>query len=172
MFFDNDEKGVKQQRKNEREKVSLLDEVSEKIQFNPSLHLIDDSRVKKKYDQYKKRDKQTKMKQKHAEKEQAYIKEYNELMNDNLIKEFHTTKSPHLVFNHKWYQQFKNNIVMLKSPEEIMVNSKQQVHYQIDFIGSKVDYTQKGKLWILHPSNTPMNTIFHHSQFKGYLPYT
>jgi len=42
------------------------------------------------------------MKQKCVEKEQAYIKEYNDLMNDNLIKEFHKTKSPHLVFNHKY----------------------------------------------------------------------
>ena len=85
------------------------------------------------------------MKQKHTEKEQSCIKEYNYLMNDYLIKEFHTTKPPHLIFNHKWYQQFKNNIVMLKSPGEIMVNSKQQIYYQIDFFGSKVEYTQKGK---------------------------
>ena len=90
----------------------------------------------------------------------VYVKEYNDLMNNNLIKEFHTTKLPHLVFNHKWYQQFKNNIVMLKSPEEIMVDFKQQMHYKIDFFGSKVEYTRKGKFWILHPSSTPANTIF------------
>ena len=53
ILFDNDGKGVKRQCKNDAEKVSLLDEVSEKVQFNPSLHLIDDSRVKKQYDRYK-----------------------------------------------------------------------------------------------------------------------
>ena len=35
ILFDNDGKGVKRQCKNDAEKVSLLDEVSEKVQFNP-----------------------------------------------------------------------------------------------------------------------------------------
>ena len=142
-------------------KVGLpLDKVSGKVQFNPALHIIDDGEVPKKYDHYKKRDKRKSMKRKQLEKEQAYVKNYNNLMNDNLTKEFYSTKSPHLVFNNKWYQQFKNHVVMLKSPKEIMVNSKGQVHYQTDFFGGKVKYTQKGKFWILHPSSTPKNTIF------------
>ena len=41
------------------------------------------------------------------EKEKRYEEDYNNLMNTNLIKEFYTTKSPHLLISRKWFQRIK-----------------------------------------------------------------
>jgi len=135
-------------------------EVAPKIEFNPSLHSLVKKDSPQTKHRFEKRDKQRKHKRKRLLKEQIYVRNYNDLMNNNLIKEFYTTKSPHLLFHNKWFQKIKNNVVMLKCAKEVTVDSKRMMHYKIDFFGDKVSYTQKGNLWILNPNNTPTNCIY------------
>ena len=48
-----------------------------------------------------------KIKRKRIEKEQIYVQSYNDLLLDNLEKETHTTKSPHLVIGYKWFKKIQ-----------------------------------------------------------------
>lgn len=142
------------------ERKTSYNKVSPKIEFNPSLHSLIKNNSSKTKHRLEKRDKQKKQKRKRVVKEKSYVRDYNDLINTSLDKEFHTTKSPHLLLNNKWFQKIKNNVVMLKCAKEVSINSKRMIHYNIDFFGDKVDYIRKGNLWILNPNNTPTNSIY------------
>lgn len=144
----------------EIERKSRAENVAGKVQYNPKIHSLAKKNKHKKFDRFKKRDKQKKIKRKRIEKEKNYVQNYNDLLVDNLIKEFHTTKSPHLVINNKWFTKIKHNVIMLKSPMEIEIESKRRMYYEIDFFGRDVEYTRKGNTWVLNISNTPKNTMY------------
>ena len=59
----------------------------------------------KNFRRYLKRDKQIKKKRKDLEKEKRYVEDYDDFMISNLIKEFYTTKSPHLLISRKWFKK-------------------------------------------------------------------
>ena len=134
--------------------------VAEKVEYNPKIHSVETKTNEEKIDRYRKRDKQKKMKRKRLEKENLYLENYNDLLLDHLSKEVHTTESPHLVFNYKWFKKIKHNVIMFKNPTEVMIDSKRRIHYEIDYFGKNVDYTQKGNTWILNVSNTKTNSMY------------
>ena len=131
-----------------------------KVEYNPEIHALKKSSPSKKRDRYRKRDKAKKMKRKRQEKEQIYFENYNDVLLNNLDKKTHTTKSPHLVFNNKWFSKIKEKVVMLKSAREVQVEGKRRIYYEIDFFGNKVNYRNDGNTWILNPSNTQTNSIY------------
>lgn len=141
-------------------KFKSAEDIAVKVEYNPKIHALKKSSPSKKKDRYRKRDKAKKMKRKRQEKEQIYFENYNDILLDNLNKKIHTTKSPHLVFNNKWFSKIKENIVMLKSAREVQVEGKRQIYYEIDFFGDEVRYTKDGNTWILNPSNTLTNSIY------------
>ena len=142
------------------EKKSNTENVAEKVKYNPEIHSLNQKISEEKKDRFRKRDKIKKIKRKRSEKEQVYIQNYNDLLANNMPKDIHMTKSPHLVFGYKWFKKIQHNVVMLKSPTEVEVDSNRRIYYEIECFGKNVRYTQKQNSWILNVSNTLTNTIY------------
>ena len=58
--------------------------------------------------------------------------DYNDLMLENLQKEFYTTKSPNLLINRKWFMKFGKNTIMLKNVRECNLGTKRMIYYELD----------------------------------------
>ena len=70
----------------------VTEDKSEKVAYNPLFHstnIVHQFTSKK---IYKKRDKQTDKKRKSIIKEQHYTEQYNDLLLDNLLKQYYSTK--------------------------------------------------------------------------------
>ena len=75
-----------------------------KIEFNPALHLKKPEIKPTSSNRFLKRDKQKKEKRKAVEKEASYMHDYNDLLLENLLKKYYTTKSPHLIISRRWFE--------------------------------------------------------------------
>ena len=93
-------------------KISGLDEkkekpaeepniTGEKIQYNPLIHSTKTENKYKSNNRFRKREKQKKEKRKVKEKETAYLHDYNDLLLENLLKKYYSTKSPHLIISRR-----------------------------------------------------------------------
>ena len=149
----------KKESDSETEEKDCNQNVASKVEFNPQIHSLENT-DEKKNKRFRKRDKVKKIKRKRLEKEQLYNENYNDLLLDNLEKATHTTKSPHLVIGNKWFKKIHKNVIMLKSPKEVEIDSNRRIQYEIDCFGSDIRKTWKENYWILNVSNTPTNTIF------------
>ena len=133
---------------------------AEKAQFNPAIHLIEKEHMLMSKKRVQKFDKQKKKKRKCHEKEKNYNRDYEDLMLNYLLKENHTTKSPHLLISRRWFHHIKKNTVILKSVREQVNGRKRVVYYEIEDIGQNIKYIKKGNRMTLNPSTTYQNTIF------------
>ena len=79
---------------------------------------------------------------------------------NNLLKQYYSTKSPHLIISGKWFYRIRKNIIMLKSIREVNIGKDRHVYYDIERFGDNVRYIQKGNVCILNPSSTKNNTIY------------
>lgn len=120
----------------------------------------ENSNRKKCHKRKRKRDQKNIRNKKLYEKEKRYEEDYEDLMNTNLIKEFYTTKSPHLLISRKWFQRIKLSSIMLNEAHETTDGKNRVIYYEVESFGKKVIYTRKGNKWILNPSSTLKNTIF------------
>ena len=128
--------------------------------YDSSIHSINMSNKSTSKKRYKKRDKQTDKKRKSIIKEQHYTEQYNDLLLHNLLKEYYSTKSPHLIVSRKWFYKIRKNTIMLKSVREINIGKDRHVYYDIEQFGDNVRYIKKGNVFILNPSTTINNTIY------------
>ena len=135
-------------------------EKGEKVEYNSLIHSrnMGDEFISKK--RYKKRDNQTDKRRKTITKEKQYTEQYNDLLLDNLLKQYYSTKSPHLIISGKWFYRIRKNIIMLKSIREVNIGKDRHVYYDIERFGDNVRYIQKGNVCILNPSSTKNNTIY------------
>ena len=133
---------------------------SPKIPFNAAIHAIKSENIYKTKNRFRKREKQKKEKRKIVEREVDYLQDYNDLLLDNLLKEYYTTKSPHLIISRKWFFKIKNHSIMLKKCHGCLEGDNRHVYYEIDEIGSKIRYVKKENDYVLNPSTTSRNTIF------------
>ena len=101
-----------------REYTQTEDSKSEKIAFNPHLHLLKKDVIASENNLSMRRDKRRKQIKKEIKMEKDYVMDYNDLMLENLQKEFYTTKSPHLLINRKWSRKIRKNTIMLKKVSE------------------------------------------------------
>ena len=85
---------------------------------------------------------------------------YNDLLLDNLLKQYYSTKSPHLIISGKWFYRIRKNSIMLKSICEVNIGKDRHVYYDVERFGDNVRYNQKGNVSILNPSSTSTNTIY------------
>ena len=131
-----------------------------KIQFNPAIHSIKSQNNQRSKKCFRKREKQKKEKRKKTEKESDYLQDYNDILLDNLLKEYYTTKSPHLIISRQWFFKIKKNTIMLKNARECTDENGKKVYYEIDQIGSNVRYVQKKDVFVLNPSTMSRNIIF------------
>ena len=92
-------------------------------------------------------------------KKQHYTEQYNDVLLDNLLKQYYSTKSPHLIISGKWFYKIRKNTIMLKSIREETIGKERHVYYDVEQFDDNVRYIQKGKVWILNPSTTSNNTI-------------
>ena len=92
-----------------------FDNIAEKVTYDSSVHnLIPKEKFPSKT-RYKKRDKRTDKKKKGVKKEQHYSEQYHDLMLDNLLKQYYSMKSPHLIISGKWFYKIRKNTIMLNS---------------------------------------------------------
>ena len=99
-------------------------------------------------------------KKKGIKKEHHYSEQYHDLMLDNLLKQYYSTKSPHLIISHKWFYKIRKNAIMLKSVQEKHVEKNRYIYYDIERFGDNVRYTKKNNHYVLNPSSTHNNTIY------------
>lgn len=142
-------------------KNTPIEEIAGKVKFDPQAHIVKkkDSDKKKCHKRNRKRDKKNIRRKKFQEKEKRYEDDYNDLMLTNLVKEFYTTKSPHLLISRRWFQRIKHSSIMLKEAYETTDENNRVIYYTVESFGD-VSYTKKGNTWILNPSSTSKNTIF------------
>ena len=140
--------------------VSNVVNLAEKNDFDPMIHSIKSENMYNTKKRFRKRDKQKKEKRKAVEKEIDYLKDYHDLLLENLSKETYSTKSPHLVISRKWFFKIKNHSIMVQNTRENSDGQSRQVYYDIETIGSAIKYIKKGNEFILNPSTTSRNTIF------------
>ena len=145
---------------NARKNRAGENEVGTKIAFDPDVHSIKTQNRYKEKNCYRKREKQKKETRKKVEKEVNYLNNYNDLLLENLSKEYYTTKSPHLIISRKWFFRIRDHTIMLRKGREFTDGNNRLVYYEIDEIGSKVKYAKKGKEYILNPSMTSRNMIY------------
>ena len=88
------------------------------------------------------------------------MQDYNDLLLENLLKKYYTTKSPHLIISRRWFFRIRKNTVMLKKPKEHKDGKNRKVYYQIDQIGKNVNFFEKDCVKVLNPSTTSLNTIY------------
>ena len=84
-----------------------------------------------------------KEKRKAVKREVDYLQDYNDLLLENLSKEFYSTKSPHLVISRQWFIRIKNHSIMLKNVRETLDGNNRLVYYEIDIVGSNIKYVKK-----------------------------
>ena len=165
----NDQNNEKEE--NHTKKKEILEEVttkimpivnteSKKVDFNAEIHAIKTENSHKTKKRYRKREKQKKETRKKVEKEKNYLDDYNDLLLENLSREYYSTKSPHMIVSRKWFFRIRNHTIMLKKGNEYLGGINRCVSYEIDEIGSKVKYFKKGNEYILNPSTTSRNMIF------------
>ena len=133
---------------------------AKKNPFIPTIHSIKSENMYKTKKCFRKREKQKKEKRKAVGKDVAYLKDYNDLLLENLSKELYSTKSPHLVISRQWFFKIKNHSIMLQNARESLDGPSRQVYYDIETIGSAIKYVKKGNECVLNPSTTSRNTIF------------
>ena len=75
-------------------------------------------------------------------------------MLNNLLKEYYSTKSPHLLISRKWFYRIKSNIVLMKSPRECTNGKNRLIFCEIEHIGKNVRHFRKGERLLLNPSAT------------------
>ena len=51
-------------------------------------------------------------------------------MLNNLLKEYYSTKSPHLLISREWFYRIKSNIVLIKSPYECTNGKNRCIHWK------------------------------------------
>ena len=51
---------------------------------------------------------------KKRKKDKDYTRDNNDLMLENLLKEYYLIKSPHLLINRRWFRNIRKNTIMLK----------------------------------------------------------
>ena len=79
---------------------------------------------------------------------------------DNLLKQYYSTKSPHLIISSKLFDKIRKNAIMLKSIREVNIGKERHVYYDVERFGDNVRYIEKGKVWILNLSTTSNNKIY------------
>ena len=142
------------------ERISSTKRDATKVQYNPARHTINTNSETGPNKRYRKREKQKKEKRKAVEKEKDYLHDYYDLLLHNLLKEYYTTQSPHLVISRQWFFKIKNHSIMLKDAHEVNDNNQRKIYYEVDKIGKNVRYTQKDDTYVLNPSTTSRNTIY------------
>ena len=85
-----------------------------KIQFNLAIHSIKSQNNQRSKKRFRKREKQKKEKRKKTEKKSDYLQDYNDILLDNLLKEYYTTKSPHLIISRQWFFKIKKKKTLLR----------------------------------------------------------
>ena len=138
---------------------SIVANQAEKFPFNPTIHSIKLENTYKTKKRFRKREKQKKEKRKAVEKDVDYLKDYNDLLLENLSKELYSTKSPHLVISQQWLFKIKNHSIMLQNTRESLDEPSRQVYLEIETIGSAIKYVKKGNACALNPSTTSRNTM-------------
>ena len=133
---------------------------AKKNPFIPTIHSIKSENMYKTKKCFRKREKQKKEKRKAVGKDVAYLKDYNDLLLENLSKELYSTKSPHLVISRQWFIRIKNHSIMLKNVRETLDGNNRLVYYEIDIVGSNIKYVKKQNESVLSPSTTSRNTMF------------
>ena len=135
-----------------QKKTSANKNEGTKIQYNPAIHSIKTNNNSSSKKRFRKREKQKKEKRKAVEKEKDYLQDYNDLFLENLLKEYHTTQSPHLIISRQWFFRIKNHSIMLKDARECNDKHGRKIYYEVDKIGKNVRYIQKDDTYILNPS--------------------
>ena len=79
---------------------------------------------------------------------------------DNLLKQYYSTKSPHLIISGEWFYRITKNTIILNSIREVNIGKDRHVYYDIGQFGENVRYIQKGNVSILNPSSTKNNMIY------------
>ena len=98
------------------------------------------------------------MKQK--QKLERFFCQYENVINDNITKEFFKSKSPHVILSNKTFDNIKLNVIMLTKPMIDDVSRNRKIFYDIKYMGGNIQKTKKGKYYNLNPSSTSRNIIF------------
>ena len=114
-----------------------------KIQYNPAIHSVKMEKDYRSQKRFRKREKQKKEKRKAVEKESDYLQDYHNILLDNLLKEFYTTKSPHLIISRQYFFQIKRNSIMLKNAHESLDGNHRKVYYEVDKLDPMSDMYRK-----------------------------
>ena len=78
-----------------------------------------------------KHDKKKKIKRKKNIKTEKQFRQYDEVLRDNMIKEFAESKSPHVVISYKASNDIKFNVIMLTRPRIENVSKNRKIFYDI-----------------------------------------
>ena len=106
------------------------------------------------------------MKQK--QKLERFFCQYENVINDNITKEFFKSKSPHVILSNKTFNSIKLNVIMLTKPMIDDVSRNRKIFYDIKHMGGNIQKTKKGKYYNLNPSSTSRNLIFIIIAFHAY----
>ena len=89
------------------------------------------------------------------------MQDYNDLIINNLLKEFYTTNCPRLKISRQWFFRIKKtHTIILKAAKECLNKNNRIVYFEVDHIGSNVKYVEKDNICVLNPSTTLLNIIF------------
>ena len=85
---------------------------------------------------------------------------HDDFFQDNMAKEFYTTKSPHILIT-RTFRHIKENSIILECPvvENEQKNSR-TIFYKIKYFGKNIMFKKKKNYFNLRPENTKGNVIF------------
>ena len=95
-----------------------------KIPFDATIHSIKLENTYRTKKRFRKKEKK-KRKRKAVEKEVDYLLDYNDLLLENLSKEFYSTKSPHLVISRNWFFKIKQHSIIFKKKNTLNFRQEQ-----------------------------------------------
>ena len=86
--------------------------------------------------------------------------QYDEILHNQMIKEFAETKSLHVVLSNKTFNDSKLNVIMLTNPRIKKISKNRNIHYDIKWMGEDIVMNRKGKYYNLLPSRSKHNVIY------------
>ena len=93
-------------------------------------------------------DKSKSQKSRKKEKFDQKCPRYDDIILDNMPKEFFKVKSPHIILSNKSFNKIKLNAVMLTNPRIEFEPKKRKVYYDKKWVGENVVLNKKGNITI------------------------
>ena len=146
-----------------------MDATSKDISEKPDPSAINDlySDDKDVYDKKKyartrrvKHDKKKKVTRKKKARLEQKLNQYDNVLLDQMIKEFAETKSPHVILSNKTFNDIKLNTIMLTRPRIENVSNNRNIFYDIKWMGDNVKMKVNGKNYHINLSSCKRNIIF------------